>query len=101
MNKIDYYDNIMTAADFTFENDDYEIAVSYIPAEDDLGIKEDLDISIFNDKKEEVTWDIPHEEFLAIQKTAWKQLDANREQDLMDEAFDKFEDERLNRHRNY
>jgi hypothetical protein len=101
MSKIDYYNNIINAADYTFETDDFEVAVCYIPAEDDLGIKEDLDISIFNEKNEEVTWDIPHDQYLEIQELAWKQLNANREQDLMDEAIDKAEDARLNKELGY
>ena len=101
MKNIDYYNNIMAAADYTFETDDFEVAVCYIPAEDDLGIKEDLDISIFNEKNEEVTWDIPNDQFLEIKELAWKKLYANQQQELMDEAMDKAEDARINRSLGY
>jgi hypothetical protein len=101
MSKIDYYNNIINAADYTFETDDFEVAVCYIPAENDIGIEENLDISIFNKKNEEVTWDIPHKEYIEIKKLSWEKLYANQQQDLMDEAIDRAETARLNKKLGY
>ncbi len=101
MSKVDLYYQMMADADYTFETDDFEVAVCYIPAETDIGIEEDLDIAIFDDKKDEVTWDIPNDQYLEIKKLAWSKLYADQQQQLMDEAIDRAETQRLNKELGY
>lgn len=101
MNKTDIFDRIMLASDITFEtDDDLTVSVQYIEAEPDVNLPEDIDVTIFDKDKNNITFDMDDDKYQEIVRLSWDKLNANMELEKNEAALERYEDQKFNREHN-
>lgn len=101
MNKTDIFDRIMLASDITFETDDeLTVSVQYIEAEPDVNLPEDIDVTIFDKDKNNITFDMDDDKYQEIVRLSWDKLNANMELEKNEAALERYEDQKFNREHN-
>lgn len=97
MNKIDVFDRIIMASDIYFQtDDDLTVSVQYIEAEPDVNLPEDIDVTVFDKDKNNVTYDLEDDKFQEIIRLSWEKLNANMELERREAALERFEDKQFN-----
>lgn len=98
MNKTDVFDRIIMASDIWFETDDELIvSVQYIEAEPDVNLPEDIDVTVFDQDKNNITFDLDHDKYEEIVRLSWDKLNANMELEKNEAALERYEDQKFNR----
>jgi hypothetical protein len=98
MNKTDVFDRIIMASDIWFETDDgLTVSVQYLEAEPDVNLPEDIDVTVFDQDKNNITFDLDDDKYQEIVRLSWDKLNANMELERSEAALDKYEDEKFDK----
>lgn len=97
MSKIDIFQRIIVASDIYFETDDgLTVSVQYIEAEPDVNLPEDIDVTVFDKDKNNITFDMDDDKYQEIVRLSWDKLNANMELEKSWSALDRYEDQKAN-----
>lgn len=101
MSKIDIFQRIIVASDIYFETDDgLTVSVQYIEAEPDVNLPEDIDVTVFDKDKNNITFDMDDDKYQEIVRLSWDKLNANMELEKNEAALERYEDQKFNREHN-
>lgn len=101
MSKIDVFQRIIVASDIYFETDDgLTVSVQYIEAEPDVNLPEDIDVTVFDKDKNNITFDMDDDKYQEIVRLSWEKLNANMELEKNEAALERYEDQKFNREHN-